>query len=62
MSDKKPVVPLNCYFQGCYNPEYEAEIKKCKEKCFQYNQLCPNDIENQKKFLMICWAKWEKAL
>lgn len=26
----KAKVPLNCLFQGCYNPELEAEIRKCK--------------------------------
>ena len=35
----RPHIPTNCYFQGCYNPELEQEIKKCKEKCFRYNQL-----------------------
>lgn len=47
----KPVVPVNCLFQGCYNPEYEAEIRKCKDKCHAYNQLNPNDREAQKKIL-----------
>lgn len=41
--DEKPIVPINCFFQGCYNPAYEAEIRKGKEKCFKYNQLSPND-------------------
>ena len=48
---EKPVVPVNCLFQGCYNPEYEAEIRKCKDKCHAYNQLNPNDRETQKKIL-----------
>lgn len=47
----KPKVPINCFFQGCYNPQFEAEIKKCKEKCFKYNQLSPNDYEAQQKIL-----------
>lgn len=47
----KPKVPINCFFQGCYNPQFEAEIKKCKEKCFKYNQLSPNDYEAQQKML-----------
>ena len=47
----KPVVPVNCLFQGCYNPEYEAEIRKCKDKCHAYNQLNPNDRETQKKMM-----------
>lgn len=47
----KPIVPINCLFQGCYNPEFEAEIVKCKDKCYKYNQLNPNDRENQGKIL-----------
>lgn len=47
----KPVVPVNYFFQGCYNPAYEREIEKGKEKCFRYNQLCPNDREAQQKIL-----------
>ena len=48
---KKAEVPINCFFQGCYNPEFEAEISKCKDKCYRYNQLHPNDREAQKKML-----------
>lgn len=44
-------VPLNCFFQGCYNPEFEREIEKCKNKCFEYNKLNPNDREAQNKIL-----------
>ncbi len=47
----RPVVPVNCLFQGCYNPEYEAEIRKCKDKCHAYNQLNPNDRETQSRML-----------
>ena len=50
MSDK-PVIPTNCFFQGCYNPAYEEEIKKGKDKCFKYNQLSPNDRQEQQKIL-----------
>lgn len=49
--DKKPEVPINCFFQGCYNPAYEEEICKGKEKCYRYNQLCPNDREAQREIL-----------
>lgn len=31
----KPVVPTGCFFQGCYNPEYEAEIRKGKDLCWR---------------------------
>ena len=47
----KPTVPVNCLFQGCYNPELEAEIRKCKDKCHEYNQLNPNDRESQRRIL-----------
>lgn len=50
MNDK-PVVPINCLFQGCYNPAFEAEISKCKDKCHKYNQLNPNDREAQRRIL-----------
>lgn len=49
--DNKPIVPTNCFFQGCYNPEFEAEIKKGKDKCYKYNQLNPNDRDEQNKIL-----------
>lgn len=49
--DPKPEVPINCFFQGCYNPAYEEEIRKGKEKCYRYNQLCPNDREAQREIL-----------
>lgn len=48
---KRPEVPINCFFQGCYNPAFEAEIEKCKNKCYAYNQLNPNDRESQQKIL-----------
>lgn len=44
---EKPIVPTNCFFQGCYNPAYEEEIKKGKDKCFAYNKLNPNDRDAQ---------------
>lgn len=49
--DKKPVVPTNCYFQGCYNPQFEKEIEKCKEICYRYNQLSPYDRQAQREIL-----------
>lgn len=51
MMKTKAKVPINCLFQACYNPELEAEISKCKEKCYRYNQLSPNDRETQLKML-----------
>lgn len=47
----KPVVPINCFFQGCYNTEFEKEISKCKSVCYKYNQLSPNDRDEQQKIL-----------
>ncbi len=49
--NERPTVPVNCLFQGCYNPALEEEIRKCKDKCYQYNQLNPNDREGQEKIL-----------
>lgn len=49
--ERKPKVPINCLFQGCYNSELKAEISKCKDKCYRYNQLNPNDWEAQQKLL-----------
>lgn len=45
--EKRPIVPSNCFFQGSYNPIFEAEIIKCKDKCFRYNSLLPSDIEGK---------------
>lgn len=49
--EKRPTVPINCYFQGCYNPQFEKEIEKCKAKCHKYNQLSPNDRDAQTEIL-----------
>ena len=51
MMNEKVKVPLNCLFQGCYNPVFEEEISQCKDKCYQYNQLNPNDRETQRNLL-----------
>ena len=34
-----------------YNPAYDEEIRKGKEKCYKYNQLYPNDKEAQHEIL-----------
>lgn len=60
--DKRPTVPVNCLFQGCYNPEYEAEIRECKDKCYKYNQLNPNDRENLDKLLSEIFGKMGKEV
>ena len=48
---EKPIVPTDCFFQGCYNPAYEEQIRIGKEKCYRFNQLCPNDREKQQEIL-----------
>lgn len=50
MNDK-PIVPVNCLFQACYDPVLEAEIDRCKSKCFRYNQLDPTDRGAQRALL-----------
>ncbi|MDD6729274.1 MAG: sugar O-acetyltransferase [Eubacteriales bacterium] len=56
----KAKVPINCFFQGCYNPEFEKEIAKCKDKCFEYNKLNPNDRESQTAILKTLLGKMGK--
>ena len=58
--NRKPKVPINCFFQGCYNPAYEEQIRKAKEKCYKYNQLCPNDREAQRIILQDLLGKMGK--
>lgn len=47
----KDLVPIGRLFQANYNPELQAEIDLCKEKCHRYNQLSPNDREAQQRLL-----------
>lgn len=44
-------VPVGVYFQGCYNPYYEAGIMKCKEVCYEYNSLRPSEHERRAEIL-----------
>ncbi|MDE6470459.1 MAG: sugar O-acetyltransferase [Eubacterium sp.] len=46
-----PEIPINCLFQGCYNPELEKHIRICKDKCYRYNQLNPNAKDKQQEML-----------
>lgn len=48
---ERPEIPVNYYFQACYNPVLEEQIRICKEKCFRYNRLSPNDASGQKRIL-----------
>ena len=57
---EKPIVPTNCFFQGCYNPAYEEQIRIGKEKCHRYNQLSPNDKEEQTAILSELLGKMGK--
>lgn len=59
---ERPEVPINCYFQGCYNPQFEAEIEKGKALCFQYNQLSPNDKDAQQVILQKLLGKMGKEV
>lgn len=56
----KPKIPIDCFFQGCYNPDYEKEISKAKEKCYRYNKLCPNNYKAQHKILYELLGKMGK--
>lgn len=58
--DDKPIVPINCFFQGCYNSEYEKQIQIAKGKCFRYNKLSPNDKEAQYEILKDLLGKMGK--
>ena len=51
MDDKRPVVPTYCFFQGCYDPDYEREIAKGKAICYEFNRLHPNDRAEQTEVL-----------
>lgn len=48
---KGETIPTNCLFFACGNPELKAEIKVCKDKCYAYNQLNPNDRTAQRTLL-----------
>lgn len=56
----KPIVPTYCFFKGNYNPEFEKEIAKCKDICFKYNQLSPNDKAKQQEILQGLLGKMGK--
>lgn len=60
--DKRPEVPLNCYFQGSYNPLFDAEIEKAKALCFEYNQLSPNEKDAQRVILNKLLGKMGKEV
>lgn len=43
--------PIGYLFEANYNPKIEAVIAECKEKCWRYNQLSPNDRDGQRRIL-----------
>ena len=43
--------PIGYLFDANYNPKIEAVIAECKDKCWRYNQLSPNDREEQMNIL-----------
>ncbi len=51
MKFRKPTIPINCFFQGCYNPNFEKVIAKSKTICHKYNKLHPCDHKRQTKIL-----------
>lgn len=53
-------VPINCFFQGCYNPELEKQIERCKNLCYEYNSLNPNDRDAQRDILARLLGKMGK--
>ena len=60
--DKRPEVPINCYFQGSYNPLFDAVIEKAKALCFHYNQLSPNEKDAQRVILNKLLGKMGKEV
>jgi len=55
-------IPINCFFQGSYNPKYEEEVEKCKNKCYEYNMLRPYDREAQRAMLKNILGKMGKEV
>lgn len=60
--ENRPEVPLYRLFQGCYNPAFEAEIQKAKDKCYAFNKLNPNDREAQAEILQTLLGKMGKEV
>ncbi|MDD6236807.1 MAG: sugar O-acetyltransferase [Clostridiales bacterium] len=58
----RPLVPLNCFFKGSYNPDYEKVIRIGKDKCYRYNKLSPNDNKKQQKILKSLLGKMGKEV
>ena len=60
--DKRPEVPINCYFQVSYNHLFDAVIEKAKALCFEYNQLSPNEKDAQRVILNKLLGKMGKEV
>lgn len=54
---ERPNIPLNCFFKGSYNPAYYHDIRQAKDKCWQYNNLHPNDDAGHDKILRELFGK-----
>ena len=59
---ERPMIPLNCFFKGSYNPAYYRDIRRAKDKCWQYNNLHPNDDEGHDKILRELFGKAGKEM
>lgn len=53
-------IPENCLFFACGNPKLEEEIQRCKQLCWRYNQLSPNDRQGQLDILSKLLGKMGK--
>ena len=53
-------IPENCLFFACGNPKLEEEIQRCKQLCWRYNQLSPNDRQGQQDILSKLLGKMGK--
>ena len=57
---ERPNIPLNCFFKGSYNPAYYHDIRQAKDKCWQYNNLHPNDDEGHERYCDSSSARRER--
>ena len=54
---KNNKIPLNVLFKANGVPSLEEEISACKDKCYRYNLLHPNDTENRRALLREIFAE-----
>ena len=53
-------IPENCLFFACGNPKLEEEIQRCKQLCWHYTRLSPNDRQGQLDILSKLLGKMGK--